>query len=193
MVLGEPVTLAKVTGILLAVAAVLSLANFKGFTATGRSRLRSMLYLLGATLAFGIAGALNKEAINQGSPTVPLVIVQTITFTAASFIHMLATRRVRPNGITLRFAPLVGILQLTWTALLFQSLQTGDASISFPIVQISFVLTAILAVALILCRRDGSAALLTPPAWIALGRRSDRSLSVGQRKRGRTFVPRSIA
>ena len=147
VVLGEPVTLAKILGILLAVVAVLSLANFKGFTSTGRSQLRSVLYLLGATLAFGIAGALNKEAINQGSPTIPLVIVQTITFTAASFIHMLATRRVRPNGTTLRFAPLVGILQLSWTALLFQSLQTGDASISFPIVQLSFVLTAILAVA----------------------------------------------
>ncbi|MCZ6790057.1 MAG: EamA family transporter, partial [Chloroflexi bacterium] len=145
--LDEPVTLAKVLGILLAVAAVLSLADLRGFAAIGRSRLRSMLYLLAATLAFGIAGALNKEAINQGSPTVPLVIVQTITFTAASFIHMLATRRVRPNGTTLRFAPLVGLLQLTWTALLFQSLQTGDASISFPIVQLSFVLTAILAVA----------------------------------------------
>ena len=109
VVLDEPVTLAKVLGILLAVAAVLSLANFRGFAATGRARLRSLLYLLAATLAFGIAGALNKEAINQGSPTVPLVIVQTITFTTASFIHMLATRRVRPNRITVRFAPLVGI------------------------------------------------------------------------------------
>ena len=59
---------------------------------------------------------------------------------------MLATRRVRPNGTTVRFAPVVGLLQLTWAALLFQSLQTGDASISFPIVHLSFVLTSIMAV-----------------------------------------------
>ena len=145
VLLDEPVTLAKAIGILLAVAAVLSLADFSGFT-TGRSHLRSMLYLLAATLAFGIAGVLNKEAINQGSDTIPLVIVQTITFTSASFLHMLATRRIRPNGITIRFAPLMGILQLAWATLLYQSLQTGEASISFPIVQLSFVLTAILAV-----------------------------------------------
>ena len=146
VLLDEPVTLAKVIGILLAVAAVLSLADFSGLT-TGGSHPRSMLYLLAATLAFGIAGILSKEAINQGSDTIPLVIVQTITFTSASFLHMLATRRVRPNGITVRFAPLVGILQLAWAVLLFQSLQTGEASVSFPIVQLSFVLTAILAVA----------------------------------------------
>ena len=40
----------------------------------------------------------------------------------------------------------MGILQLAWATLLYQSLQTGEASISFPIVQLSFVLTAILAV-----------------------------------------------
>ena len=105
-----------------------------------------MLFLLAATLAFGIAGVLNKEATNQGSTTIPLVIVSTITFNGSSLLRMLLSRKLRPNPVTIRIAPFVGLLQLAWTVMLIESLQTGDASISFPIVQLSFVLTAILAV-----------------------------------------------
>ena len=90
---------------------------------------------------------LNKEATNQGSATIPLVLVSTITFNGSSLLRMLLSRKLRPNPLTMRMAPLVGILQLSWSLLLIESLQTGDASISFPIVQLSFVLTAILAVA----------------------------------------------
>ena len=44
------------------------------------------------------------------------------------------------------FAPGIALLQIAWSVLLFESLRIGDASISYPIVQMSFVITAILAV-----------------------------------------------
>lgn len=143
--LSEPITFVKIVGILLAAGAVLSLADFSGFT-TGRVHFRSMVYLLAATVAFGLLGVLSKEAISNGAGTTPLVMVQSITFTSAALIFMLASREVRPNGITARFAPVMGILQLAWILLLYQSLERGEASISYPIVQLSFVATAILAV-----------------------------------------------
>ena len=145
-ILHEPLNLPKLIGILLAVAGVLSLADLAALKSGRGASPRSMLLLLAATLAFGIAGVLNKEATNQGSTTIPLVIVSTITFNGSSLLRMLLSRRLRPNTVTMRIAPFVGLLQLAWTVLLIESLQTGDASISFPIVQLSFVLTAILAV-----------------------------------------------
>ena len=145
-ILHEPLNLPKLLGILLAVAGVLSLADLAALRSGRGASPRSMLFLLAATLAFGIAGVLNKEATNQGSTTIPLVIVSTITFNGSSLLRMLLSRKLRPNTVTIRIAPFVGLLQLAWTVMLIESLQTGDASISFPIVQLSFVLTAILAV-----------------------------------------------
>ena len=78
--------------------------------------------------------------------TIPLILVSTISFSSLAVTRMMMGRQIRPNATTIRFAPLTGCLQLTWTGLLIQSLQTGDASISFPIVQLSFVLTSIMAV-----------------------------------------------
>lgn len=144
--LNEPVTLFKVAGILLAVVAVLSLADLSLFTKS-QAQLRSLIYVFIAMFVFGITFTFAKQAMNQGVDPIPLLLVQTITFTASAFVYMFATRGFRlPNRITLQFAPLAGILQLLWSFLLFQALHHGQASISFPIVQLSFVLTAILAV-----------------------------------------------
>ena len=147
-VLHEPITAVKVAGTLLAVAGVLSLADLSTLRTPDRrdTRLRTMLLLLSATLVFGIAGILNKEATNQGAMTIPLIVASTISFNASAVTRMIIGRQFKPNATTIRFAPLTGLLQLTWTGLLIQSLQTGDASISFPIVQLSFVLTSIMAV-----------------------------------------------
>ena len=147
-ILGEPANTIKVVGTLLAIAGVLSLADLSTLKTTARrdTRLRTMLLLLTATLAFGIGGVLNKEATNQGAMTIPLILVSTISFSSSAVTRMIIGRQFRPNATTIRFAPMTGLLQLTWTGLLIQSLQTGDASITFPIVQLSFVLTSIMAV-----------------------------------------------
>ena len=91
-------------------------------------------------------GILQKEAINQGSTTIPLIIVSTLTFLTSAFTQMMVRKKLRPNAITLKMAPFLGLLQLSWSLLLIESLRTGDVSINFPLAQLSFVLTAILAV-----------------------------------------------
>ena len=147
IILHEPLTLPKVVGIIAAVIGVLSLIDTaalrSGEQTNGR---RSMLILLAATVSFAIAGLLQKEAVNQGSTTIPLIIVSTLTFLTSAFTQMMLRRRLRPNAITIKMAPFVGLLQLSWSLLLIESLRTGDVSINFPIAQLSFVLTAILAV-----------------------------------------------
>ncbi len=147
IILHEPLTLPKVVGVIAAVIGVLSLIDTaalrSGEQTNGR---RSMLILLAATVSFAIAGILQKEAVNQGSTTIPLIIVSTLTFLTSAFTQMMLRRRLRPNAITIKMAPFVGLLQLSWSLLLIESLRTGDVSINFPIAQLSFVLTAILAV-----------------------------------------------
>ncbi len=147
VILHEPLTLPKVAGIITAVIGVLSLvdkAALRSGEQTGGRR--SMLILLAATVSFAIAGILQKEAINQGSTTIPLIIVSTLTFLTSAFTQMMIRKKLRPNAITLKMAPFVGLLQLSWSLLLVESLRTGDVSINFPLAQLSFVLTAILAV-----------------------------------------------
>ena len=108
IILGEPATTFKVAGTLLAIAGVLSLADLSALKTTARrdTRLRTMLLLLSATLAFGIGGVLNKEATNQGAMTIPLILVSTISFSSLAVTRMIIGRQFKPNATTIRFAPM---------------------------------------------------------------------------------------
>ncbi|MBI4236687.1 MAG: DMT family transporter [Chloroflexi bacterium] len=145
LLLKEPVNALKVAGILLAVVSVASLLNLRALRGNGPA-LRSMGTVVAGALLFGAVGVLAKAALNAGSHSIPLVLTQTVGFVAAAVVYVLPTRRWRPNGPTRRFVPVVALLQLAWALLAFQSLSLGDASIAFPIIQLSFVLTALLAV-----------------------------------------------
>ncbi len=142
LLLGESVTITKVAGLLLAAAGVLSLANL----GSSKWSLRSLAPLLVATLLFGIVGVLIKKTTIEGTGTIALIMVQAIAFQTGSFLNALISQRLKPNSVTVRYAPPVALFQLSWTFLLIQSLQLGDASVSYPIVQLSFVVTTLLAV-----------------------------------------------
>ncbi len=148
LVLGESGGLAKALGITLAVLSIASLANLTGLT-KGTTNWPSLVQAVLAMALAGVTGVIVKEIVNQGSDTIPLILGQTPGFLTGSAGYMILTRKFRPNKVTIRLGPPIAALQLTWTFLLFQSLQTGDASISFPIVQLSFVLTAILAMGIL--------------------------------------------
>lgn len=146
-VLHEPVNAAKVAGIFLAVAGVLSLADPAALRRAGSSGLRPMLLLVAGTVAFGAVGIINKEAANQGHATIPLILTTTIAFNGLALLRMAAGKDFGIGRTTARYAPIIGLLQLAWTVLFIQSLQSGQASVNAPIAQLSFVLTAMLAVA----------------------------------------------
>ncbi len=146
VVLNESVTLPKVAGVLLAATGIVSLADVGGLRQGFSERRRSLAYLLGATLIFGVTGAMTKEAFNQGASPAPLLLVQSASFTVVAFVRVLLAGELRPSGAILRLAPLVAMLQLAWAMLLFLALEKADASVAYPIVQLSFVVTAVLAV-----------------------------------------------
>lgn len=148
ILLNEPVSALKIVGTILAMVSVLSLINLPALRQTGAAR-NSLLLVIVASIIFGVVGILAKQALNEGSGAIPLILTQTVAFQAASTTYVLITRRWRPNATTIRYAPGIAVLQLVWSVLLFQSLALGDASISYPIVQLSFVLTAILAVVIL--------------------------------------------
>ena len=146
LILGESVTLLKTVGIVLAVLAVLVLLNITKITAI-RTNVRSLLYAVVASVLFGIAGLISKAALDTGDiAAVPLILTQTVGFQQAAIITLMRTRHFSPNRVVVMFAPGIALLQIAWSVLLFESLRIGDASISYPIVQMSFVITAILAV-----------------------------------------------
>ena len=146
LLLNETASLAKTVGILLAVLSVLSLLNLRAIKEGGSAR-QSLITVVAASLLFGSVGVLAKQALNEGSTAVPLILTQTVAFQSCAVLYVLFTRRWRPNTPTVRYAPPISLLQLVWSILLFQALALGDASVIYPVVQLSFVVTAVLAVA----------------------------------------------
>ena len=146
VILGESADPLKFGGIVLAILAVLVLLNVTQIT-TIRSDIRSILYALAASGFFGIAGLVAKAGLDTGEiGAVPIVLTQTVGFQQAAIITLLRSRNFGITRTVVNFAPGIAVLQVTWAVLLFESLRIGDASISYPIVQMSFVITAILAV-----------------------------------------------
>jgi drug/metabolite transporter (DMT)-like permease len=145
LLLGEDASIPKMVGIILAVVSVLSLLNLRAIGEAGAAR-QSLLTVVAASLLFGSVGVLAKHALNEGSASIPLILTQTVAFQTGATFYVLYTRRWRPNRATLQYAPPISVLQLVWAVLLFQALELGDASVAYPVVQLSFVLTAIMAV-----------------------------------------------
>ncbi len=146
VILGESAEPIKLGGILLAVLAVLVLLNITQISAI-RSDLRSILLAVAASGFFGVAGLISKAGLDTGDiGAIPMVLTQTVGFQQAAIITLLRRRNFSITRPVAQFAPGIAVIQVTWAVLLFESLRIGDASISYPIVQMSFVITAVLAV-----------------------------------------------
>lgn len=144
VLLGEPATLPKLVGTVTAIVAVLSLMDRHALSQGKMGDISARLLL--ATVFFGLVGLLARKAAIEGSATIPLLAVQTIPFTVCAVSFAVATKQIDFGPATLRFAPIIAAFQLAWSIMLFESLQSGQASVSYPIVQLSFVVTAVLAV-----------------------------------------------
>ena len=146
LILGESADLLKMGGILLAILAVLVLLNVTQITVI-RGNMRSIMLAVAASVLFGIQGLISKAGLDTGDiAAVPLILTQTTGFQMAAILTLLRGRNFGVTKPVIQFAPGIAILQIAWAVLLFESLRIGDASISYPIVQMSFVITAVLAV-----------------------------------------------
>jgi bacterial/archaeal transporter family protein len=143
--LGESVTPLKLLGLGLAVASIAVFVT-KSDAEEQPSGRRGWLWLALAVVTVGITGILAKQGTSAGSAAVPLLLTQQWLIAALAVGGALIKREAAPRGKTFLYAVPSGVIQGTGTILLFEALQRGEASVAVPVVQLSFVVTAMLAV-----------------------------------------------
>jgi transporter family protein len=180
--LGEEVTGRKVLGLLLVVAALLLLTatnarnggrqaaacSAEGMPVcdtdrdvTGRTRLGvPVAFAVLALVLIGTKAFLYKVGANEGADAAPFALVQALAFLpAAAAAARVQDGAVRASRLTMRHAPLNGVLTALASVLLFLALERGEAIIAVPISQLCFVVTAVLAIALFRERMTAAKAL----------------------------------
>jgi drug/metabolite transporter (DMT)-like permease len=147
LILGEPLTPAKIAGLALALVAVwllLAAPNPAASRAEPESR-ESLARVLVATLAVGVASFTYKLGLRAGAAPVSLVAAQgLVAVTLATAFAARLDRGVRPSRAALVHAPVAAVLLVTAFILLAKGLQGGQASVIVPIAQMGFVVTALL-------------------------------------------------
>jgi len=147
VILGEPLTAAKLAGLALALAAVwllLAAPDSAGRRADRESR-ESLTRVLVATLAVGVASFTYKLGLRAGAVPIALVAAQgAVAVTLATAFAARLDRGVRPSRAALSHAPVAAVLLVTAFIFLAKGLQGGEASVIVPIAQMGFVVTALL-------------------------------------------------
>ena len=129
----------------------ISLAAFSMFALsrslkTGSMSRRTFLQLIFATVVYALLGFLYKVAITMGSTPTGILVVQGAVFITYAFIAASRKGLIRRSRSVMFHAPICGILlSLAFMALL-ESLKYGEVGVSFSIVQLSFMVTSILAI-----------------------------------------------
>lgn len=143
LVLREAVTPGKVIAILLSAISILSLSK----DLLAKPRRGSMpFHLISAMLLYSLFGLLYKIAIAGGAAPIGVVTAQGATFITIAFALAISKRSLRIDRPVLSHAPFCGVLLASAFLLLLESLKYGDVSVSFSIVQLSFVFTSALAI-----------------------------------------------
>ncbi len=162
--LGEEITSRKVLGLALIIVALVALTAMNGrgrdedtyHSSEGLPVGRDQLIRRSATLAaafalvamvtIGTKGFLYKVGVSEGAPPTTFALVQSLTFLPIAITYALYNdRSMRVERITWSTAPFNGVLTALASILLLASLIEGEASVSVPISQLCFVVTAILA------------------------------------------------
>jgi drug/metabolite transporter (DMT)-like permease len=146
LILGEPITPAKIGGLALALLAVWLLLAAPGSAGPRAEReTESLARVLVATLAVGVASFTYKLGLRAGAAPVSLVAAQgLVAVTLATAFAARLDRGVRPSRAALAHAPVAAVLLVTAFIFLAKALQGGEASVIVPIAQMGFVVTALL-------------------------------------------------
>lgn len=147
LLLGEPVTPYKIVGIALALAAAWMLLGAPAATdrAVRRDSRSSLVRVLVATAAVGIANFIYKYGLRAGATPASLIVAQAVVVVTLTTGFVAAVdRRIRPTGPALRYAPGAAIVLAVAFALMVESLARGEASVLVPIAQMGFGVTALL-------------------------------------------------
>jgi uncharacterized membrane protein len=147
LILGEPLTAAKLAGLALALLAVwLMLAAPGSATRPAEPGSRaSLARVLLATLAVGVASFTYKLGLRAGAAPIALVVAQgAVAVTLATGFAARIDGSVRPSRAALAHAPVAAVLLVVAFVFLAKGLQGGEASVIVPIAQMGFVVTALL-------------------------------------------------
>jgi drug/metabolite transporter (DMT)-like permease len=147
LLLGEPLTLSKLTGLALALVAVwlLLAAPAANDKAANRENRASLLRVLVATVAVGIASFSYKLGLRDGAAPIALVAAQgAVATTLSTAFAAYVDRGIRPSRAAWSHAPFAAVLLVFAFIFLAKGLVAGEASVVVPIAQMGFVATALL-------------------------------------------------
>jgi drug/metabolite transporter (DMT)-like permease len=144
LVLGEPLTAPKLAGLALVLIAVWLLLAAPG-GAEHRERRSSLVRVLVATVAVGIASFTYKLGLREGATPISLVATQgAVAVTLSTTFTAYVDRRIRPSRAAWRHAPVAAALLVVAFTFLAMGLEGGEASVVVPVAQMGFVVTALL-------------------------------------------------
>lgn len=144
--LGETLTAHKLAGIALALASVWLLLGAPAANHTARRESRaSLVRVLVATVAIGIANVLYKYGLRAGATPASMVVAQAVVVVTCSTAFVgVVDRRIRPSRAVLRYAPQAALALALGFCLMVESLARGDASVMVPVAQMGFVATSLI-------------------------------------------------
>ncbi len=147
LVLHEALTLPKIGGIVLALAAVWLLLS--GPTpqrvADRRDARSSLVRVLIATASVGIGNVVYKYGLRSGATPASLIAAQaSVVVMLSSTFAFAVDRRIAPGRPALRHAPWSGVLLALGFICMVESLARGEASTMVPIAQMGLAVTAVL-------------------------------------------------
>ncbi len=141
--LQETATFGKIIAICLAAFSILSLSKSLHVETTS---MIGVIQLVFATFLYGLFGFFYKLAILSGATPIGILFIQGISFITYAFMLSYRKGLIKKSRVVMIYAPICGVLLSSSYLLLLMSLKFGEVSISFSIVQLSFVVTSIFAI-----------------------------------------------
>jgi len=177
LVLGEPLTAPKLAGLALVFVAVwlLLAAPATGGGAPDRQIRSSLVRVLIATAAVGVASFAYKLGLREGARPIALVVAQgAVAVTLSTAFAAYLDHGIRPSRAAWNHAPVAAVLLVVAFTFLAKGLERGEASVVVPVAQMGFVVTALLGFVLLrepftLRKGAGLAAALAALASLARG------------------------
>ena len=143
--LGEPLTWAKVLGLVFALAATwLLLGGGNGKQArVSRSTLQALI----ATASFGASNFCHTVGLRHGVLPETMAAAQaTLFMPLATLVVFVADRKLPPPPAAFKFGAPAAVLILVATLALLRGIAIGQASVLVPIAQMGFIVAAVLGI-----------------------------------------------
>lgn len=147
--LGERLTITRVAGLVLALAATWLLVGTGSLagSASSSAQRKSLIQVTVATIAFGAATFFHTVGLRSGAGPEILMVAQAAVFMPlATFVVFQAKGTLRLPAVTLKYSFPASIALLCATLFLLRGLALGQASALVPIAQMGFIVAALLGI-----------------------------------------------